>query len=73
MTPINNEATPRSWTTASEIDFIDQMLRGTDALTKLRGYLGGMSRRADFGSINTSEVLFYAREKLELLERRSAR
>lgn len=68
-----NEATSRSWTTASEIEFVNDMACGKDALKKLRGYLAGMARRTEFGSMNVHEVLLYAREKLDLLERRGTR
>jgi hypothetical protein len=62
-------ATPKVWSTASEIDFLTRLSLGKGAAKKLRGYIAGMARRTDFGAIDTADVLFFARQKLALLER----
>jgi hypothetical protein len=56
-----------SWTTAAELDFIEQLALGKDAIQKLRGYLSGMTKRADLGDIDVKAVTAAANKKLEAL------
>ncbi|UUX38860.1 hypothetical protein NTJ56_08675 [Burkholderia contaminans] len=54
------------WTTAAEIDFIDQLGSKHEAITLLSGYLAGMRRRTDFGQMDPVRVTGYAQQMLQL-------
>ncbi|CAN0620315.1 conserved protein of unknown function [Burkholderia multivorans] len=62
---------PTGWTTAAELDFVEQLASRKRALPLLRGYLAGMAKRTEF-SFDPNAVLFVARERLALLERKLA-
>ena len=54
------------WTTAAEIDFIDQLASKREAITLLSGYLAGMRQRADFGQMDPVGATGYAQQMLQL-------
>ncbi|MCA8018102.1 hypothetical protein [Burkholderia metallica] len=65
-------ADPTGWSTKAEIEFIDQLVSRTTAITLLRGYLAGMSRRSNFCGMNPDAVIGYAQNCLSTLERHAA-
>lgn len=65
-------STPNWWTTATEIDFLDNI--GTfcetpgDPLNLLRGYLKGAETRTEWGTIDSGAVIAHAKARIRELE-----
>jgi hypothetical protein len=62
----------RSWATEDEIAFVDRLASTSVGVTKLRGYLRGLSSRTNFGSIDANKVIEHARAQLSAAERAPA-
>ncbi|MEX3690788.1 hypothetical protein AB3X91_11915 [Paraburkholderia sp. BR14263] len=53
-----------SWSTASELEFIERLARSNDPLVNLRGYIAGLAKRTRLGQLDFNEVTRFANAKL---------
>jgi len=62
----------RSWSTDSEIEFIDRLSARDNAPALLRGYLAGIDKRTNFTDIERADVVTHAQMRLTETERRAS-